>query len=213
MGSAAYERFMASTNIDYDRWKEGEGYDLEALAELEGAERLEVEQWLFDRAGNDWRDLEAMLSTGSDRGRAAALEQLRRGTLEQRLHAARLFADDENLARDYAPDIEAAAVAGLESALLFYGLSIALDLATTLRTPTLIDALFRAALRDEGEAAVHAAARLAYIHGKAKEPFDWELRPLFLRFNTQDRAEREVAFRDLCTLCGVDAQPYLAARP
>jgi hypothetical protein len=95
---------------------------------------------------------------------------------------------------------------------LFYGLSIALDLATTLRTPALIDALLRATLRDEGEAAVHAAARLAYIHGKAKEEFDWDLRPLFLRFNTPDRAEREVAFRELCTLCGVDPQPFLRSR-
>lgn len=75
----------------------------------------------------------------------------------------------------------------------------------------MVDALFHAALRDEGEAAVHAAARLAFIHGKAKEPFDWELRPLFLRFNTQDRAEREVCFRELCTLCGVDPEPYLGA--
>ena len=123
------------------------------------------------------------------------------------MNAARLLEDDPVLARD----IEAAAVAGLESALLYYGLSIALDLATRLRTPALIDALFRAALRDEGEAAVHAAARLAFIHGKAKEEFDWELRPLFLRFNTPVRAEREVAFRELCTLCGVDPEQYLAA--
>jgi hypothetical protein len=59
---------------------------------------------------------------------------------------------------------------------------------------------------------VHAAARLAFIYGKAKEPFDWDLRPLYLRFNTTDRAEREAAFRDLCRLCDVDPEPYLKAR-
>ena len=202
---------MASTNIDYDRWKEGEGYDLEALRSLEPDEQFRLELWLLGRVEEDWRDLEALLVLGTDTARAAVVNQLRNGKLEQRLNAARLLADDEVLAKELAPDIEAAAVAGLESALLFYGLSIALDLATTLRTPALIDALFRAALRPEGEAAVHAAARLAYIHGKAKEPFDWELRPLFLRFNTQDRAEREVVFRELCTLCGVDAEPYLTS--
>ena len=75
----------------------------------------------------------------------------------------------------------------------------------------MIDALFRAALREEGEAAVHAAARLAYVHGKAKEPFDWELRPLFLRFGEADRMSREAAFRELCALCGVDPARYLPA--
>ncbi|MEO8273939.1 MAG: hypothetical protein ABI620_07720 [Chloroflexota bacterium] len=207
MPTPAYERFMASTNIDYDRWKEGEGYDLGALHALQGAELDDIEQWLFDRAGNDWRDLEALLSIGSDRARAAVLEQLRRGKLEQRLWAAHYLADDPLLAADR----QAAVVKGLGSALLYGGLSLALDMATEERTPAMVDALFRAALRDEGEAAVHAAARLAFIHGKAKEPFDWELRPLFLRFNTQDRVEREVVFRELCALCGVDPAPYLAA--
>ena len=200
---------MASTNIDYDRWKEGEGYDLRALRALDPDEAFRAEHWLLARAANDWRDLERLLAIGSPAAQAAVIDQLRNGKLEQRLHAARLVEDDPKLGTDTAAEVEAAAIAGLESALLFYGLSIALDLATTLRTPALIDALFRATLRDEGEAAVHAAARLAYIHGKAKEPFDWELRPLFLRFNTQDRAEREVVFRKLCTLCGVDAEPYL----
>jgi len=199
---------MASTAIDYERWKEGEGYDLAAIGEMEPDEQFRLEHWLLARAGEDWRDLEALLALGTDTARAAVVDQLRQGKLEQRLQAARLLADDKSLA----PDIEDAAVAGLETALLFYGLSIALDLATTRRTPALIDALFRACLRDEGEAAVHAAARLAFIHGKAKEEFDWELRPLFLRFNTQDRAERAVVFRELCTLCGVNPEPYLEAR-
>jgi hypothetical protein len=205
MASAAYERFMASTEIDYERWHEGIGYDLEALGELQGRERLEVEQWLFDRAGNDWRDLQALLAIGSDRARAAVLEQLRRGSTEQRLWAAHYLADDPLLAADR----EAAIVRGLGQALLYGGLSLALDMAIEERTPAMIDALFRAALRDEGEAAVHAAARLAYVHGKAKEPFDWELRPLFLRFGEADRQAREQAFRELCALCGVDPARYL----
>ncbi len=156
----------------------------------------------------DWRDLEGLLALGTDTGRAAVVNQLRTGKLEQRLQAARLLRDDPTLAAE----VDAAAVAGLESALLYGGLSVALDLATTRRTPGLVAALFRAALRDEGEAGVHAAARLAFIHGKAKEEFDWDVRPLFLRFNTPDRAAREAAFRDLCALCEVDPGPYLKAR-
>ena len=214
MGSAAYERFMASTDIDYDRWREGEGYDLEALRGLDPDEAFRAEQWLLARAGQDWRDLEGLLAVGSEAARAAVVGQLRNGKLEQRLQAARLLADEPAARSDtrLVADIEAAVIAGLESAVLYGGLSVALDLATERRTPALVDALFRAALRDEGEAAVHAAARLAYIHGRATEPFDWELRPLFLRFNTQDREERAAAFRELASLCGVDPEPFLRVR-
>jgi hypothetical protein len=206
MGSAAYERFIASTDIDYERWHDGVGYDLEALRDLDPDEAFRTEKWLIARAGNDWRDLEGLLALGTPAAKAAVVEQLRHGKLEQRLWAARKLGNDPALAAER----EAAVVEGLGTALIYGGLSLALDIATDERTPAMVDALFRAPLRDEGEAAVHAAARLAFIHGKAKEPFDWELRPLFLRFTTQDRAEREVVFRELCALCGVDPEPYLA---
>jgi hypothetical protein len=212
--SDAFERFMASTEIDYDAWHDGAGYDLEALGELEGEERDAAERFLLDRAGSDWRDLEGLLSLDTEQGREAVLAQLRAGRLEQRLWAAKYLGEDG------APkgDREAAVVAGLEGADLMSSLSVALDLATELRTKAIVEALFRIALSGEGETAVHAAARLAFIHKKAREEFDWELRPLFLRFNSQDRGERTRAFRELCALCGVDPAPYLreafeAARP
>jgi hypothetical protein len=124
--------------------------------------------------------------------------------VEQRLHAAKLLGDSAPL-----EDREAAVIEGLASTVFYEGLSTAFDLAVELRTPAIIDALFMAALRDEGEAAVHAAARLAFIHRKAREEFDWELRPLFLKFNTQDRSERKAAFRELCKLVGADPGKYL----
>jgi hypothetical protein len=205
--SAAYERFMASTNIDYERWHDGVGYDLEALGALQGGEREDAERWLVGRAGNDWRDLEGLVALGTATARAAVVEQLRHGKLEQRLWAARYLAGDASLTADR----EVAVVAGLESALLYGGLTVALDLATEERSPAMVDALFRACLRDAGEAAVQAAARLAFIHGAAKDEFDWDLRPLYLRFNTPDRGEREAAFRELCARCGVDPAPFLGA--
>ena len=196
---------MASTNIDYEAWHDGVGYDLEALRELTGGERDEAERFLLERAGTDWRDLEGLMALGTPAAREAVVDQLRNGRLEQRLWAARYLGDDRSLAKDR----EAAVVAGLAEGVFYNGLSVALDLATELRTPAMVEALFRALLRDEGEAAVHAAARLAFIHRKAKEEFDWELRPLFLKFNTQDRGERTRAFRELCKLVGVDPAPYL----
>jgi hypothetical protein len=214
MGSAAYDRFMASTDIDYDRWKEGEGYDLAALGALEPDEAFRVEHWLIARAGEDWRDLEGLLALGTPAGRSAVVDQLRHGKLEQRLAAARRLTDDPEAAAtdpSFAADRDDAVVAGLGSAVLFEGLTNALDLAVELKAPAMIAALWRATQRPESEASVHAAARLAFLYGKAESDFDWDLRPLFLRFGTPDPAERAAATAELGKLCGVDPATYLRA--
>ena len=203
---------MASTDIDYEKWHEGEGYDLDALRSLTGAEREEAERWLLGRADRDWRDLEGLLALGSAAARAAVVDQLQHGSGEQRLWAARRLTDDpEAAATDptFEADREAAVVDGLRTGLLFYGLTQAFDLAVELRTPAMIEALWRATQRPESEASVHAAARLAFLYGKATSDFDWDLRPLFLRFGTADPAERAAATAELGKLCEVDPAPYL----
>jgi hypothetical protein len=203
--SAAYERFMASTDIDYERWHDGVPYDLDAIAELRGGERAEVEQWLLTRAGSDWRDLEGLLAIGTGHARAAVVNQLRYGKIEMRLAAARRLPPDPAIERDR----EAAIVDGLETSTVMDGLSTAIDLATEYRTPKVMDALFRAALRDDHVMAVHAAALLLFLHGKAKTAFDWDRRAFYLQFGDDDPKVRRTAFQQLCRECGVDPAPYL----
>jgi hypothetical protein len=53
---------------------------------------------------------------------------------------------------------------------------------------------------------------LMYLHGKSDVPFDWALRPFYLRFNTPDRVQREAAFRELCEAIGIDASTYIKVR-
>ena len=205
---------MASTDIDYEKWHEGEGYDLEALGAVEPDERFRIEQWLLARAGNDWRDIEGLLELGTPTARAAVVDQLRHGKLEQRLWAARYLTDDPDAAATdptFERDREAAVVDGLRTALLYYGLTQAFDLAVEVRSLAMIEALWRATQRAESEASVHAAARLAFLYGKAASDFDWDLRPLFLRFGTDDKAERAAATAELGRLCGVDPRSYLAS--
>ncbi len=51
------------------------------------------------------------------------------------------------------------------------------------------------------EAAMHCAALLCYVCGVAKEAFDWDLRPLFLRLAPDNsHFERKKAFDELCAL-------------
>jgi hypothetical protein len=134
------------------------------------------------------------------------VEQLRNGVLEQRLSAARLMPADPSIEADRAEAI----VAGLGEATAMHGLTHALDLAEAHRdAPAVMEALFRAARREDREAAVHAAALIAYLHGNAKEDFDWDRRPFYLQFADADPAVREAAFRALCAESGVDPEPYL----
>lgn len=87
----------------------------------------------------------------------------------------------------------------------FYAtLTQALDEVALLHPPAIVDALFRALLARDGEVACHMAAMLLFVHGKAASIFDWESRPLFLRFNTEDSAERWSACEELCLLIDVD---------
>ena len=196
---------MASTDIDYERWHDGVPYDLEALGELQGDERTAAEAWLLERAGSDWRDLEGLLALGTPRARAAVVGQLREGTIAQRLAAARRLPPHPAIEADR----EAAVVAGLAEARFGTGLTDAFDLAIATPTPPVVEALFRTALRGE-DGAVHAAAALAFIHGHAKEAFDWDRRSFYLRFNDADPDVRRTAFRELCAECGVDPAGYLA---
>jgi hypothetical protein len=195
---------MESTVETYERWHDGIGYDLEALAQFSAEERVEIEEWLIRRDA-EWRDLEALAALGTPRAMAEVRSNLVGGSTESRLFAVRLLAADP----DIGPAREAAIIDGLATTQFGTGLSAALDMAVEHPTPAVIDALFRCARGDNPTASVHAAAHLAYLHGRAREPFDWDRRPFFLRFGSDDAADRRTAFIELCGECGVDPAPYL----
>ena len=60
----AWTRFVASLEMDLDKWRDGTGYDLAALGEMAEIERGAIREMIAARLGNhnraaDWRDLEA----------------------------------------------------------------------------------------------------------------------------------------------------------
>lgn len=198
------ERFRRSMVIDYEKWHDGIGYDLDALRAASPAERAAIESLLLGHGVADWRDVEALAALDTPQARAAL--QAAKKSSDSRVRAAVL---------DYAPGLltdaerTAALVRLLETAEFFDGLTQALDQVEEFHPPEVVDALFRGALHRKGEVAVHFAAMLTFLHGKAGEAFDWEQRPFFLRFNTPDRAGRETVFRELCARIGADAGRYL----
>src|SRR5881394_954929 len=56
--TSAYDRFLASMTMDLEKWREGIGYDVDLLGELEEPELVQVIAKLA--SGSDWRDVEAL---------------------------------------------------------------------------------------------------------------------------------------------------------
>jgi hypothetical protein len=199
----ALQRFERSMIFDYGKWRDGEGYDLDALRAMSPAERDFIEAKLLS-GSLGWRDVEALAALGTPKAKKALKKAMKSSDPEVRSavmqHAPDLVSDAERIA---------SLVHGIETGVVFGGLTQTLDQVEDFHPPEVIDALFKGALRREGEVAVHLAAMLAFVHGKAESAFDWDQRPFFLRFHTEDRAEREAAFRELCGKVGVAAETYV----
>jgi hypothetical protein len=201
---SAFRRFESSMVMDYEKWHDGIGYDIEALQSATGIERDAIEILVLNRRAKDWRDVEALAALGTPQAIRALRLAARSPDAEIRLAVV-------NYAPELVPETQriSSLVSALGSASFGSGLSQALDEAAGFHPKPVVDALLRGALRREGEAAVHFAALTMFIYGKASSAFDWDQRPFFLRFNTPDRNARETAFRELCAKIGVDSAVYL----
>ena len=197
-------RFRRGMELDYVRWRDGDGYDLDAIADASPADRAVIEALLLPRGVSDWRDVDALAALATP-GALAALESAwSHGSA--RIRTAILT---------YSSDLIAEAdrihflVEILETASLDNGLSQAIDLAEECHPQPVIDALLRGTLRLSGEAAVNFAGLLMFLHGKAESAFDWDKSSFFARFNTDNRQQHQTAFLELCAKIGVDPSPYL----
>jgi hypothetical protein len=185
-------------------WHDGTGYDVDLLKQMSPEERESVEKVLISRQPRDWRDIEALAVINSPMSRSVIESALKSADPAVRREAMKYAGEKSDPA-----DREKLIIHAIRTKGLFDGLSQTLDEIEEFHTPAVIDALFRGALGGDGAAAVHFAAMLFYLHGKSREPFDWDHRPFFLRFNTSDRNERRVAFAELCQTLGVDPGEYL----
>lgn len=190
-------------NIDYEKWHDGIGYAVDLLHEASDTERAAIVALLVPPQG--WRDVEALAALNSDAAMAALRIAFHGDDAEVRVAVTRfapaLFSDDERAAL---------LVRALEGGEFYQDMSSALDQVEAYHPPPVVDALFRGLFVRPGDVACHFAAMLTFVHGKAESTFDWDKRPLFLRFNTDDQVERLAAFHELCALLEVDAAQKLA---
>jgi len=203
---ALMRRFERSMILDFDKWHDGAGYDLAALRAMPMREKSMIEARLIQRGARDWRDLEALAVLDTPQARDVLVGAMDSSNPEVR-----------NTVTRCAPHLisesvrTASLVRGLETANFFGGLAQVLEQVASFHPPLVVEALLRGALDRAGAVAVHFAAMLLYVCGQSKEPFDPELRLVFLEFESDLRGDREKAFRDLCRRIGVEAAGYLPA--
>lgn len=186
------QRFVQSLAIDHEAWREGMGYDLAAIDEAPPAQRALMLEHLLDTGLQDWRDIQAVARIGGRAARRALRHAWRHGSTAQRMamlrHAPGTVTEPQRIQ---------ALVQALGEARLYAGLSECLDAVEDCHPPVVMQALWSALQRPEAEVTVHCAAMLTHLHGLADTRFDWSQRPFFLRFGSDDPAERAAAQAEL----------------
>ena len=203
---SAVGRFKASMVIDYEKWHEGVGYDLTILSQASPEDLRAIEALLVEQGVRDWRDVEALSAIDSETARALLKRASRDSDTQVRMAVHRYAPEQMTEAQRIDSLVKA-----IETAEVYGGLTQALLEVRTFHPPEIIRALLRGLMERDGGTAVHFAAMLCFLHGKASSPFDMAQRPFFLRFNTADQGEREKVVRELCAMIG--AEPSRCIKP
>jgi hypothetical protein len=201
------QRFEKSMKIDYEKWHDGIGYDIDAIKLASPTEREAIEQMLIRHSPRDWRDIEGLAEIDTKSAREIIRNAIKDPNPDVRVAVTR-FAP--NLVTD--SERSHSIIDALEHAEVFYGLSQILDDVEEYHPSAVKEALLKGLLSREGDVAVLFAGMLFYIYGKAKEPFDWSQRPFFLQFNTENRQKRVQTFRELCRQLNINPEKYLATK-
>ena len=184
MPSEAYKLFLDSMVMDFEKWHDGTGYDLEVLGRLEPEERASIEKLLIGKLehGGDWRDLQALVALGTTSAREAVNRARFNHDTKVRNYAIRICLDAQD-----SKDMTEEEMAELEEQVIQAVKRGDYEMAESMPTMRVKKALLDSILTQEynNEIRVSAVAFLLYLCGQAPEPFDWSQRPFFLEFSTK----------------------------
>jgi len=200
MPSPAYERFISSMEMNYEKWHDGIGYDLDALEKMTPEELKSVETMLKGRS--DWRDVEALAAIGSDDSIESLKRSLKASDPRTRVHAAEKLHE-----RGMFPGIDKFIADELHHAPDLPDASVVLDLAQEHDTPRVRKALLWCA-KHHDSIGPHAVGLLYYFAGISDEAFAWNHRDFFLRFLKAKPKDRAAAFAELCGELKLDPKSF-----
>ena len=198
------QSFEASMKIGFEEWHDGIGYNIAVIRLASKVELDAIEKILINHSPRDWRDIEALAEINTNCAREIIKEAIKDSNPFVRIAVIR-FAPDLITDNERTQSI----IHALQNVEIFNGFSNVLDEVERYHPKEVKEALINGLLNRTGDVAVHFAAMLFYLFGKAKEPFDWKQRPFFLRFNTEDRKERVEVFRELCKKLKISPEKYL----
>jgi hypothetical protein len=196
-----YQRFLNSMELDYDKWHDGVGYDLDALRELSPDEQDKVEDVIYERGVKDWRDVDALAAIGSETALSAVKNALRSDKYEVRIAATEALLEKHIIGER---EVEAILVDTIPLVTILNGQTFTLRLAERFPTSAVKRVLLWCALYGNDDIRVHAAALIHFLHGIAASSFDWDYRPFYLRFGDEDVSNRRLAYDELCNEIQVD---------
>ena len=200
MTSKAYQLFLDSMILNFERWHDGIGYDLEALAQLDSRERSLVEKLLIENLidKGDWRDVQALEALNTPSAIEAVDKARFHKKTKVRNYALRIIfnsRDPGNTTKELNTE--------LEEQLIQAVMQGDYEMAESMPTMRVKKALLDSVLEVDREIRVSAAAFLLYICGQTSEPFDWNQRPFFLRFGEESGEELKQAWQELRKRAGL----------
>jgi len=201
------KRFKQSMQIDYKKWHDGIGYDINAIKSASLAERNAIEDMVINHRPRNWQDIEALAELNTAHAKAAIKKAMKDPDPIVRIAVTR-FAPNLVSNRERSQSL----IEALQSSQIFSGLSQTLDDIEKFHPKPVKEALLKGLLSREGEVAVLFAAMLFYIYRKTADPFDMKLHSFFLSFNTENREKRLQAFRVLCSQLNINAEKYLESK-
>jgi hypothetical protein len=183
--------------IDRDAWIDGRGYDLDALNRCTESDKTQILDILRNNLEShaDWRDVEAVAAMDTQTAECLLSNLADHPDADVRLHAMTYLED-----RGDAAPLMGEIVRLLRDPAAAVATNLLMTLAEEHPTPEVQAALLDCALDGAEDLRVHAAALALYLAGIAQQNFDWNYRPLFLRFGEPDRNERLAALDELLAL-------------
>ena len=149
-----FNRFIQSMKINYEKWRDGIGYDITALQEANTIERRQIEKILVNKPRLDWRDIEALAILDTPKARTAILVALHGGNNEVNMAVLR-----------FAPSLVSdqvktkVLVKALKSASFFDGFSHTMKIVEEYHPEEVVNSLFHGLIHREG-----GIAAVSYTH-------------------------------------------------
>lgn len=184
--SPAYTRFKASTVIDYGKWRDGEPYDIAALADVTAEERDLLVDEICENNSLDWRDVEALRALGTEK----AIKRVGKAA-EKQTDGAGIEAFMDDIAKHgWTEEIETRFIEKLERAASMTGaLDRLYEIAEAHQTPAVMKQLMRnARVSSDNTVRYSMGGFLLELtgHVDTRYTFDKDIRPHLLDLNSDD---------------------------